>query len=227
MSRFPKVAKTLLFGVVALLLLVIGSAAAQLAWQRTHHRYDLPSTGYYYGSAGSSLSYLGGIESDWSYFGFRGKSPWRWYWTRPTNFTYTKLQLEWFGGSTNGHATLHLPSFVYEMEGETGKLTHAVLTQWLPRSEGYEGSPTNDLRLAAIMRYLRAASDGELPPPRHHGIPLEEPLHGSLQHFHCGIGVGWTVYLWIGIWLALVIHYWRRWFGRKQDSCTDDASFPP
>src|SRR5262245_15601085 len=121
-QRVFKTAKILLFGLLALVLLVVGALGAQALSNATHHRYDDPDSGYYHGSVHALFS---GTDDDVYSFHFEGQSKPRWQWTYSTNFIYRSLQFEWLGFDSptdhlEGRGTLRLPSLAYESSRGTG-----------------------------------------------------------------------------------------------------------
>jgi hypothetical protein len=203
-------AKIILFGVAALLLLFAGYAAAQALWITLHHRYSRPETGYYNGSVRADFD----ENRDGLYWlRFEGKSEARWYSRQPTNFVYTHLilQLHSFDDQANmkeSRATVDLPSMNFR-SAETNATLSADLLATLLLRKGERN--TNSLQqMEAIMSYIRAAGEGRLPAPNHHGHYFDEPLRVQIMHFHLGPGIGWTVYAWLTIWGILVVFAaWR------------------
>lgn len=111
-----------------------------------------------------------------------------------------------------------LPSLTYRFADQTGILTKAVLAEWLLDDDSR--TATNAAAVVNTMfGLIQDAGHGALPPPRHHGHHLKEPLNGSIQHFLIGVGVTGLVYAWIVVWLILVVVFGRKFF-RKQPSAT-------
>jgi hypothetical protein len=212
-----KAAKTFLFGLVALALLVVGCFGAQALWSATHHRYDRPDSGYYHASVNARFF---GRDEDVYSFHFRGESEPRWQWTYSTNFVYRSLQFDWFGFDSRadlleGSGTLRLPSLVYESSRGTGVLTRAVLSGWLLGTTNC--TPTAARSIGAVFSFIEAAGHGVLPAPRHHSHDVEQPVRGSIQHGRHGLGVGGLVYIWVAFWLLSVVFFGRR-FWRQHGS---------
>lgn len=208
-----KAAKILLFGLLALGLLAAGSLGAQALWHATHHRYDKPESGYYYGSV--HARFFG--TDDVYLFKFEGKTDPHWRWVYSTNLVYLSLQFEWFAFDSQadhleGSGTLRLPSLAYESSRGTGVLTRTVLSQWLLSSTNR--TPDAARSIDAVFGFIDAAGRGTLPAPSHHGHHLKEPVRGYIQHFSLGFGVGGFVYIWIAIWLLLVVFFGRRFWRR-------------
>ena len=207
------------FLLASLALLVAGCLGGQFFWHRQHHRYDQPRTGAYYGSVSANLS---SSESSFSLY-FRGQTATRWYWAFPTNFSYTRLSLEWHryaGDPAEGKAMLSLPDFKYESSDSTGVLGREVLAGWLLGKTSPVPTNNDTAVVDQMFGYLRAAADGTLPPPNHHGYSFgyesQELLTGRIQHFRLGTGVGSVVYIWIAVWLvATLVSAWV-WFRRKE-----------
>jgi len=210
-----KAAKLLLFGVVALLLLFAGYAAAQTLWIKLHHRYSRPETGYYYGSVRADFD----ENRDGLYWlRFEGKSKARWYSSKPTNFVYTRLDLQLHSFDEQAkmrecQATIELPTLNFRSAETNATLSSDLLATLLLRQG--ERTPKRMQQIEAIMSYIRAAGEGRLPGPNHHGHYFTEPLRVQIMHFHLGPGIGWTVYAWIKIWIVLVAFAAWRVF-RKQ-----------
>jgi hypothetical protein len=211
-----KVAKVLMFGLLAVALLVAGCIGAQVYWS-AHHRYDQPDSGYYYGSVSAVFD---GTDEDIYSFHFRGETRPHWQWVYSTNFVYASLQFEWRrfdsqADESEGSGTIKLPSFAYESSQGTGVLTRAVLYQWL--LGGTNRAPAAQRSVDAVFGFLEDAGRGELPAPNHHGHYFEQPVRGRIQHFSLGFGVGGLVYFWTGIWLLSVLFFsrqlWRKHAG--------------
>jgi hypothetical protein len=197
--------RLIIFVPVAVLLLPVGYIGAQLLWYHFHHRYDRPETGLYHGYVTVSFD---SFDIDARIYGlhFRAESSPRWYWTQPTNFTYTILEVEWRDESADRHATVSLPAFTYRSDSASGAFTRDVLAGWL------FGAATNRIsdsqHVDSIFGYFESAATGSLPRPRHHTYYLEQPEQPTrvrVQHFLVGYGVGSTVYIWLGVWLLLVV----------------------
>jgi hypothetical protein len=212
-----KAAKYLLFWLIALTLLFVGCLGAQALWGFTHHRYDEPESGYYYGSVHARFDNF----DDGIYFlSLEGKSEARWQWSYSSNFTYRHLHIKWnsyhspVGGSwQEGGGTLRLPSFAYESSNGTGILTRAVLSQWLLGDQ--TRTPEAARSIDALFGFMEDAAHGTLPAPNHHGHSFKQPVSGQIQHFRLGFGVGGLVYIWGLIWLFLVVHYGRQFWRRQ------------
>lgn len=194
-----------------LALLPLGCIAAQIVWAVTHHRYDSPNAGYYYGSVHGR--FFGNDDDETYFFTFDGKTQPQWRWTYFTNFSYRTLQFEWrrFDGGPDeigDKGVLSLPSFAYQSQHSTGVLTRARLSEWLlgVTNATQAESPS----VAAVFDFIEAAGTGTLPPPKHHGYHFEAPGRGSIQHFQLGFGVGGLVFVWVGIWLLLAVLIGRR-----------------
>ena len=189
---------------LAVLALPVGILGAQWTWQRYHQRDDMPGTGLYYGLLRGSFDCTN-IDDPFNTLGFRSQTPCRWYWRQPTNFLYTKIEVtwsEWMGNSSANHqATVSLPDFSYESDNAGGPFTRAVLANWLyGTTTNFQASNSVDV----IFGYFEAAARGTLPPPRHHTYYFEDPIQAHFVHFLLGFGVGWTVYVWLLVWLVLV-----------------------
>jgi nitrogen fixation-related uncharacterized protein len=198
------------FGLLAVASLVVGCLMAQALWWASHHRYDDPDSGYYYGSVHGSFS---GPDANAYMFHFKGHSEARWHWMYSTHFVYRSLRFGWFrfderGDQLGNTGTLTLPSFAFESSQGTGVLTRPLLSEWLL---GTTNAPPNQMRgVDRIYELLQAAAEGTLPAPRHHTYYFPQPIHGSMQHFRLGLGISWPVYVWFGIWLAGVVFFGRR-----------------
>ncbi len=215
--RVFKAAKILLFGLLALALLVVGCLGAQALWNATHHRYDDPDSGYYRGSVHALFS---GTDDDVYSFHFEGQTEPRWRWTYSTNFIYSRLQFEWHrfdaqADHTEDSGTLRLPSLAYESShGVRGVLTRALLSEWLLGTTN--GTPAGARSVDAVFGFIEDAGRGTLPAPNHHGHSFEQPVRGRIQHFRLGFGVGGLVYIWVGVWLLLVMFIGRRLWRRDR-----------
>jgi hypothetical protein len=229
MSHFGTTVKVVVFLLASAAFLIFGGLFAHLLWFRMHHRYDQPSAGVYYGSVYANLEIQSadGLPS----LRFEGRSRQRWHLLHPGNFRYSELSLEWRhwrqaglwpGSRQEGRAVLSLPGFTYTTTNTTGLLTREVLAGWLFGTTNLNLIGTNAIPLGAIYDYLKAAGDGNLPPPRHHryhfgisgGDVPEGSLRVTLQHFRLGLGVGDYVWVWIPIWMCFTWVLWKRWFRR-------------
>jgi hypothetical protein len=212
-----KAAKVSAFVLVAVLLLGAGYVGAQFLWHTTHHRYDTPDTGAYYGQVTASFDSLDRIGGPLFTIRFRGETAKRWRWTCPTNFAYRRLELDWSGDSSEGTATVDLPSLSYTSRGSTGVLMRALLAEWLLGRTNSTLASAEMRRVDAIFGYIEAAGRGSLPPPSHHGHSFDEPVRGHIRHFLLGYGVGGFVYIWLAVWLLLVVfsgrRFWRKYGG--------------
>ncbi len=198
-----KVVSAVCFTAVALLVLVIGYCGAEVVWRLTHHRYETPNTGAYYGAVSARFS---SVDDSVYSFSFSGTTPVKWYWIHPTNFTYSALEMEWRGNGSEGSATLKLPEFTYYSANSTGAFSREVLAEWLVGNI-YSAS-TEDLQgVDLIYANVDAARRGSLPPPSHHGVSFADdaPVIGHVQHFLLGYGIDWLVFLWVAVWLFAVI----------------------
>ena len=207
-----KGAKLLLFWFVALALLATGCISAEVLWHRTHPRYDMPNSGFYYGSVNASFS---GTDEDIYSFSFTGETEPHWRWTYPTNIIYKSLQFERtrVGVQTDGskgRGIIFLPSLIYESPGGTGVLTRALLSEWLIGTTN--GSTAAARSVDAVFGFIEDAGRGTLPVPNHHGYSFEQPVRGRVQHFLLGFGVCGLVYVWVGIWLLSVVFFARRYW---------------
>ncbi len=212
-----KVAEVLSFGLLAVALLAAGCIGAQMCWHASHHRYDQPDSGYYYGSVNAVFD---GADDDIYSFHFRGQTQPHWRWAYSTNFIYRSLQFAWYrfdsqANESGDSGTLKLPSLAYESSHGTGVLTRAVLSQWLLGATNR--APAAQRSVDVVFGFLEDAGRGTLPAPRHHTHYFEQPVRGRIQHFSLGFGVGGLVYVWIGVWLLSVVfiarRFWRRHAG--------------
>ena len=206
-SRLKFVVRFLALTWFALGILTAGCLAAEFLWSATHHHYDTPESGAYYGSVDGRLYSIDPTNVSFFSFSFRGKTSPKWRWTRPTNFAYPSLALGWSGESGEGTATLSLPSFRYQCSNSSGLLTRDTLVGWLLGTTNRRPSSAEVGRVDAVFGYLDAAAKGTLPGPRHHGYHLEEPVHGSIYHFLLGFGVPSLVYFWVAVWLFVVVFF--------------------
>ena len=193
-----------IFSVSALLILFIGCVGAEFVWSQFHHRYDSPETGLYHGSVRALFD---SYDEPFYYLQFRAETSPRWYWTQPTNFSYTTVEVEWRDESSDRHAIVTLPAFTYQTGDASGAFTRDVLASWL---YGLTNQVSDRLHSDAIFGCFEAAAQGSLPPPRHHPHYLEKPIRVHIQHFLLGYGVGSTVYIWLLVWLFSVIFFGRR-----------------
>ena len=190
--------------VAAILVLPIGYIGAQWVWFRFHHRYDSPETGLYHGSV---TALFDSLDEPFYSLRLRAESSPRWYWSLPTNFSYTSLEVEWREESTDRHATVSLPGLTYRAGDSSGAFTRDVLAGWLHGSTNWASGRQH---VDAIFGYFESAARGSLPPPRHHTYYLEQPIRVQIHHFLLGYGVGSTVYIWLVVWLLLVMFCSRR-----------------
>jgi hypothetical protein len=219
----PKTSKAAVFVLAAVLVGLIGYYVTQFMWDFTH-RYRHPNTGKYHGSMTAWINSFGSLEEPFDKGGgpdfnlrLRGETSPRWYWMCPTNFAYSSIDFDWSTLTTNGNATVALPSLAYSSSSSTGVLTKAVLADLLlppkqPRSA--EGMRRIDL----VFGYIEAAGQGSLPPPQHHPISLRErfdPMQVVITHFCVGFGIPGAVYIWFVVWICLVVFAGRRYLKRE------------
>ncbi len=202
--------KIFLFSLVALFVLFAGYIATAKLWRNLNGRYASPETGYYYGSV---LADFSDAETGQYWLRFEGKSQSQWYWQRPTNFVYKHLDLQIYSFSDEPNdreikATVELPSLRFRTANTNATLSSELLAKELLR---HPGTVTNGLQqMETIMGFIRAAGEGKLPGPNHHGHYFEKPVNTKIMHFHLGRGFGWTVYAWLKIWGILVVFAaWR------------------
>lgn len=211
--RLLPLTKLLAFSAASMAFLLVGSFGAQLLW-RKQHRDNEAKTGVYYSRV---HGYFTSSDQTFSFF-FEGQTATHWYWTFPTNFTYKLLTLEWhnYSNDSEGKATLSLPDFRYESAGSTGVLTPEILAGWLLGRTSVTSASSESVRVEQVFGYLRAAAQGTLPPPNHHGYSFgydsEAPLLGRIQHFRLGTGIGGTVYGWFVVWGVATILLARVYF---------------
>lgn len=199
--RLLPLTKLLAFSAASMAFLLVGSFGAQLLWRKLH-RDDDAKTGIYYSRVQGNF-----VSSDQVFsFSFEGQTATHWYWTFPTNFAYKLLTLEWHNSSNDseGKAILSLPDFRYESARSTGVLSPEILAGWLLGRTSLMSTSSENARVEQVFGYLRAAAQGTLPPPNHHGYSFgyesEAPLLGRIQHFRLGTGIGGTVYGWFVVW---------------------------
>lgn len=215
-----KPAKIFLFGLTALLVFIVGFVVADVIWQMNYHRYASPNTGYYHGYVTADLT---DARSGAYWLRIKGESEPKWYWLCPTNFVYKHLdlQINSFGGASETgdlQASLELPSMRFR-SAHTNTTLSADLLATLLLTPGE--SPTNGLQqMATIMDFLRAAGEGKLPGPRHHGHRIEEPVNVRMYHWLHGRGIRGTVYAWLAIWITLVVFGYRRVFKKRANEDT-------
>lgn len=184
-----------------------GFLGAQFLWGITHHRYDTPNSGIYFGSVTANFDTFG--DSIYS-LRFPGETRPRWRWRYPTNFVYDRLQIEWWGESREGTATVSLPSLEYRSGPSTGLMSQSTLASWLLAPTN--ATSTHELRnVGLIFSYIQAAGRGSLPAPSHHGHHFKEPMYGNIQHFLLGQGISGLAYLWIIVWAILAGRFWRQY----------------
>jgi hypothetical protein len=213
--RLFKAAKISTFAVTALLALVAGWVGALLLWSASHHRYESPNSGIYYGSV--SAVFASFDESVYS-LRLQGTTQPEWRLGFPTNFSYRRLRLEWSRGVpegklSEGTSTVLLPSLAYDASGRTGVLSQATLNEWLLGHSSITATSADARGVQAIFGYIRAAAEGSLPPPRHHPYRVAEvgqALNGFICHFRLGVGLPGLAYIWFAVWLLLVFFVGRR-----------------
>jgi hypothetical protein len=191
--------------------LVGGGWLAEVAWCQFHHRYEQPGKGFYRNVVDARFSQLTitGAERPIFNLSFKGETPRRWTWNLDS-VRYNQLMVSWNGELSEGTAEVSLPSMSYNRDGSTGTVTRELLASWLGGASEPSDASAFTQAVDAIYGYVVAAGQGTLPSPRHHGIHVEEPVHGSIYHFSFGPGVASWVYWWALIWLVAVIIVGRR-----------------
>ena len=180
------------------LSLPIGCVFANWSSGRLHHDYYDPPTGYYHGFLQARFLE---VRPPVFSFSITGESTPQWHWSRPSNFAYQELHLEWSGLASNGTARLALPSFRYASPSQSGLLTQPLLRSWLVQST-HAGEAEATRQVDALWELLNQASVGALPPPRHHHHTITSP-QGTIAHFLVGFGVYRLVYVWMAVWFVL------------------------
>ena len=178
--------------------------------------------GVYYGMLNARFFLEGGPETD-SYvgiFSLQGESPRMWAWRSPKRISYRQLEFQWSasvwsayweGERHDGKGVIDLVALEYQMDGERGKLTPALMNEWLFRLDN-----VRDERIEIVFEFILDAANGRLPPPRHHGYTLDEPFPRLIMHGTSGLHR--PPWFWVAsfIWLAVVtagglLAYRRSW----------------
>ncbi|QDS93574.1 hypothetical protein FF011L_23470 [Roseimaritima multifibrata] len=114
---------------------------------------------------------------------------------------YKAVELEWemfHVAEHKGGATLDLE----QMTVVAGDKTTAIDEDSLSALLGFStANPRDAEHVATLLKFLRSANDGTLPPPSHHGHELPEPLPGRMQHFASGASIPPLQLLWMIAWL--------------------------
>lgn len=212
-----KPAKIFLFSLSALILFIAGLPVTDAIWRINNGRYASPNTGYYHGIVIADLS---DTESGAYWLRINGESEPQCYWVCPTNFVYKHLDLRInsFGSASETEellATLELPSLRFRTAHTNTTLTADLLARLL-LTPGE--SPTNGMhQMTTIMDFFRAAGEGKLPGPQHHGHIIEKPVHVRMNHWRLGLGIPGVYYAWLVIWIGFVVITAKRVFKKSAD----------
>ena len=145
-------------------------------------------------------------------FRFESRSEPRWQWSRPDNYQYENLDVEWCLDQ-EGTGTLDLTTLTMTTEGRTFTLSEQALGDLLYGEDNWQQPPTK-AEIKVLYELLIAAGQGTLPPPRHHGHSFEDsPIDGHLTHFSLGWRVPHILFAWPFIWLMIVAYVF---FKRRQ-----------
>ncbi|TWT94564.1 hypothetical protein [Stieleria varia] len=115
---------------------------------------------------------------------------------------YKSVELQWemfHAPDQKGRASIDLERMAFDDGERVSHLNETSLSELIGFSDT---NPRDKERVATLMQLLISARDATLPPPRHHGIPLPEPLSGSMQHHAAGICIPPFALLWLILWNA-------------------------
>ncbi len=210
-----KLKKISLFVLGGFAYFVLGTLAATLLWGFSHHRYEHPISGHYFGSI--RVWFTAQEDGPWFSFGLEAETKPRWYWIRPRSFPYPSALVKWSPSSLEDEsAQLDLVSMKYTKGGVTAPLTPDVLEVWLMNPRDAEEAARGKRWAEEIHLWLVQISRGEAPPPRHHTYRFERPFHIRVSHFCSGWGFPGMIYIsWIVWLLFMVFRFWRMFGGTK------------
>lgn len=120
-----------------------------------------------------------------------------------TSPAYQTVAIEWemyHGNQGKGQASLDLEQMGIVAHDQTTDITEKSLSTLLGFSTA---NPREAEQVATLLSFLESARDGTLPPPRHHGYALPEPLPGYMQHFATGTSIPPLQLIWVIVWSAI------------------------
>ena len=197
--------RTVLIGMAALTILILGSIVAQFLWVVVYHHYSIPIVGIYRGDVRVTLTDFADPQTFLKIQGSKRRGV---YFHRPTNFVYKSLELS-YAEDGSARTNIVFPgrmSFSSNVGEE--RLTAKVVREW-----PYDGAiATNGTeQVEFVLELFEQAGKGTLPRPQHHLHGADEPIHMSMLHGVLGVGFGWTAFAWLFIWIGGLFSYlWAR-----------------
>ena len=179
-----------------------------------------PMSGEFHGRISIWFEHLHGEQL----FSFRieGKTDPKWYWLRPYDFAYERVEIScWYPDTLEIEkrtATIDLRSMSYASRGEKGTLSSEILVSWLMRPQGENAMKRSREWSEEMFEWLIRLDRGEVPPARHHTPRIDKPMSIRIQHASLGRGFPWIYCGWFTAWLVFVIHRYRIMFCRPQAS---------
>lgn len=219
------------FWATAVLAFVGGWFFLSVPWTYGH-RYEITGPGWRYGHiSGSVFPNSSELDDGFAIFslGIKSKSVAAWYWRVPTNFVYTRFELQ--TGLENGenwktnYVSVELPSLAYRANSSTGILDGITLRRFLVDPNAPASVRPTAVDCDWIIEMLKLAHDGTFPRPRHHSIKTEDFANSgspppsdfdiSFHHFDLGMGFPWPFWAWLFTWGVLVWFAGRKWLKRR------------
>ena len=183
-------------GVVALLpvgLYIIGTGLLP---------YGYAAYGHFYGSFHADIA---GVEDPSIWVTLNGRSRPRWQWSRPSNFSYTSLEIRWTREDDSGGTALaDLASSQMSIAGSVTELSEESLRDLLLGPGRVSPSPEEAELVKYSYSLLLDAKNGRLPAPRHHPYHFKDPAYTMMTHFSLGNHYPYAVTVWVMICLVLL-----------------------
>lgn len=219
--RILKVGVACLLG--APLLLLAGLFVTEGFWILCHHRYDYPPLGFFRGNFDGNVRFSSSgepadrVPMELQITGGT-KTSWQW---EMKPLAYSELTLKWFEHEPTplgGSVRLNLVSLRFENGHTNGLITPDVLLLWLANGDrSVAGDAEAIAAIGEVFDVFRAASRGELSPPRHHGYDFKSVgrhLSGRYYHFRSGFGLSLPGWLWVLAWPVACFAGFR-WIQRR------------
>jgi len=157
----------------------------------------------------------------------RGRSPRHWYWTAPTNYTFTNLEVRWEGEVGKGHG--EIDTIAMRLKGTTNLevITPSSLSQLLLDVPLNTLDKDEKLGIQGIHRMIVDAREGRLPQRQHTYQPDDFVSYPMIQFFRGGRVFPYACLWWVGLWTLLFTYCIWRWFTsprRAKTGCEEESS---
>jgi hypothetical protein len=196
----------LMFAVLALTALAVGSIFFQAVWHWNYPRRS-PPIGYYSGSL--SGQFFGEITNVASFVSFRitAETAPRWQWSDSSDFRYETVLLDpW----TTNQLVITLPEMNFVKGAITNRLNEPGLLNWLQEAGQTDDRIPEDA-LQFILSTIEAAGNGTLRRTGHHPYQTDQAgMRLTLFNSKVGIGFPTLAVTWWAAWLVLALFCYGR-----------------